>query len=181
MDDIAKHLGVSKKTIYQFYKDKDDLVCVLSEKMLNCYMSSFEELGKSAKDAVDEILQLMTYLEKKIWQEMNPNMIYDMQKYHPRAWKKFNEFKQDCIMRMVEQNISTGVQQGLYRKDINPKVLAILRMEEVEMGMNPAVFPGDKFNIGEVQIVLLDHFLHGIVTIKGHRLINKYKQIIEEE
>ena len=82
---------------------------------------------------------------------------------------------------MVENNLRRGIKEGLYRPDINIKVLAKLRIEQVELAMNPAVFPPAKFNIGDVQVTLLDHFLHGITTLKGHKLINKYKQIKEED
>ena len=84
-------------------------------------------------------------------------------------------------MRMVEDNLRKGISQGLYRRDINIPVIARLRIEEVEMGMNPEMFPSQQFRLADVQIALFDHFLHGITTLKGHRLINKYKQITEEE
>ena len=82
---------------------------------------------------------------------------------------------------MEKKNLKKGIAQGLYRSEIDTKIMARLRIEEVDLAMNPAVFPPDKFNLTVVQVALLDHFLHGILTIKGHKLINKYKQVIEEE
>jgi TetR/AcrR family transcriptional regulator, cholesterol catabolism regulator len=104
-----------------------------------------------------------------------------MQKYHPVSWKQFKDFKNECIMEMVVKNLYKGVEQGLYRKDMDIKVIATLRLQEVEMAMDPFVFSPGKFSIASVQLALLDHFLHGITTIKGHKLINKYKQVEEEE
>jgi hypothetical protein len=74
-----------------------------------------------------------------------------------------------------------GIKDGIVRKDIDPKILAKLRMEEVEMGFNPLLFPPEKFKILDVQLSLIDHFLHGICTLKGHKLINKHKELKEEE
>jgi TetR/AcrR family transcriptional regulator, cholesterol catabolism regulator len=51
----------------------------------------------------------------------------------------------------------------------------------VTMVFNPAIFPPDKYAIKDVQVILLDHFVHGITTLKGHKLINKYKHVTEEE
>ena len=82
---------------------------------------------------------------------------------------------------MVESSINGGKEQGIVRQDIDTKILSRLRMEEVEMAFNPAVYPPDKFNHVEVQVALTEHFLYGICTLKGHKLINKYKQIQEEE
>jgi hypothetical protein len=85
------------------------------------------------------------------------------------------------MAQMVERSIERGKKEGLVREDINSKVLSRMRIEQVEMGLNLDVFPPDKFKIVEIQLSMLDHFLHGICTLKGHKLINKYKQLIEEE
>src|ERR1700753_3107574 len=108
---------------------------------------------------------------------MNPNLFYDLQKYHPKVWKLFKRFKEDCIENMVEESIRKGIEQGLVRSDINTKIIARLRMEEVEMAFDAETFPPEKFKIIDIQLSLLDHFLHGICTLKGHKLINKHKQL----
>ena len=74
-----------------------------------------------------------------------------------------------------------GKKQGLVRADVNTKIMARLRMEEIEMGFSPEKFPPDKFKIVDVQLALIEHFLYGICTLKGHKLINKYKQVVEED
>ena len=73
-----------------------------------------------------------------------------------------------------------GMDMGYYRPDINVEVLSRLRMEEVEWGFDPKVFK-EKVHLDEIQVQLIEHFLYGICTLKGHKLINKYKQIQEEE
>lgn len=180
MDDIARHLGMSKKTIYQFFRDKDEIVHELTTNTLALHRQNFEELVASSTDAIDEILKTMEYVGF-MFKQMNPNLFYDMQKYFPKAWLQFREFKEQRMMQMVEENFRKGIEQGLYRNDISAKILARLRIEEVEMAMNPAVYPANEYDLTQVQVALLDHFLFGIVTIKGHRLINKYKQIEDNE
>jgi TetR/AcrR family transcriptional regulator, cholesterol catabolism regulator len=180
MDDIAKHLAMSKKTIYQFYEDKNQLLNTLTKNLLLKNQYEIEEVTVSSKDAIHEIIQIMKHMDI-MFSQMNPNLFYDMQKYHPVSWKQFKDFKNECIMEMVVKNLYKGVEQGLYRKDMDIKVIATLRLQEVEMAMDPFVFPPGKFSIASVQLALLDHFLHGITTIKGHKLINKYKQVEEEE
>lgn len=180
MDDFAKHLGISKKTIYQFFANKDEIVNTLTKEHLVEHRCQFEESAKSSKNAIEEIMEMMKHTSV-IFTQMNPNVFYDMQKYHPESWGYFKDFKDQCIMGAVEENLQKGIQQHLYRKDIDVKIMAKLRIEQVEMAMNPAVFSPDVFNLSIVQVALLDHFLHGITTLKGHKLINKYKQIIEEE
>jgi AcrR family transcriptional regulator len=180
MDDIAKHLSISKKTIYRFFDEKDQIVNACCSGDLSDHGCRMEEIAKNSKDAIHEMMGFMNHLSG-MFSAMNPNLFYDLQKFHPDAWKAFRNFKEQKMMMMVEDNLKRGIKEGLYRADINIKVLARLRIEQVELGLNPVVFPPAKFNFREVQLALLDHFIHGITTLKGHKLINKYRQIKEDE
>ncbi|MDQ3047735.1 MAG: TetR/AcrR family transcriptional regulator [Bacteroidota bacterium] len=180
MDDIAKHLAISKKTIYQFFEDKNEVVETLLQVKLKEDECAFQQIHEESENVIMEMLSLMKHIGA-MFSKVNPNIFYDLQKYHPTAWKQFKVFKEDCMSKMVESAISRGITEGLVRSELNPKIIAKLRIEEVEMGMNATIFPPDKFNMAELQIALLDHFLHGICTLKGHKLINKYKQLNEEE
>jgi len=180
MDDIAKHLAISKKTIYQFYSDKNEMVETLMTMSLKNDECEFKQIQSDAENVIVEVFNMMKHMGN-MFSKINPNIFYDLQKYHPNAWKQFKTFKEECMAKMVESSIERGIKEGLVRTDVNSKVLSRLRIEEVEMGFNPLVFPPDKFKILEVQVAMLDHFLLGICTIKGHKLFNKYKQITEEE
>lgn len=180
MDDIASQLSISKKTIYKHFAEKDKMVQACCTNEFHEHLFRLETIKKNSRDAVHECIEMMNYLSG-FFSRMNPNMFYDLQKYHPHSWKAFRAFKEQKIMSIVEENLKRGIREGYYRKDINIKILARLRVEEVEMGFNTQLFSHSKFSLGEIQLTLLDHFMHGITTLKGHKLINKYKQIAEEE
>lgn len=180
MDDIAKHLAISKKTIYQFYGDKNELVEMLMTVKLKEDECEFKQIQEESENVIEEVFNMMKHMGI-MFAKINPTIFYDLQKYHPNAWKKFKTFKHECMAKMVEESIERGIKEGLVRSDLNSKILARLRIEQVEMGLNSDIFPTDKFKIVDVQITMIDHFLHGICTLKGHKMINKYKQIIEEE
>ena len=180
MDDIAKHLAISKKTIYQFYSDKNELLDMLMKNRMKLNRAEFELLAKNSENVIAEVFAIMKHMGI-MFSQMNPNFFYDLQKYHPNIWKVFKKFKEECIEQMLEDSVKKGILQQLVRADINTKIITRLRMEEIEMGFNPQIFPPDKFNIMDVQLALLEHFLHGICTLKGHRLINKFKEVVEEE
>ena len=179
MDDIASTLGISKKTIYQYYNDKSQLVKSFTDTELRLQEKDMHDIQKLSVDAVEEILQMMAHLER-FFNRANPAVFYDLQKYHPQSWNSFKLFKEKCIIGFVEDNLKRGIHQNLYRKELKTKILARLRIEEVEMGFNSAIFPPDKFKIAEVQLTLIDHFLHGIVTLKGYKLIEKYKKVLNK-
>jgi AcrR family transcriptional regulator len=180
MDDIAKHLAISKKTIYQFFEDKNEMVETLMSQSLKKDECEFKQIQAESENVIVEVFNMMKHMGV-MFSKVNPNIFYDLQKYHPNAWKQFKVFKHECMAKMVEDSIERGIKEGLVRSDLNAKVLARLRIEEVEMGLNSEIFPPDKFKMLDVQLAMIDHFLHGICTIKGHKLINKFKQVTEEE
>ncbi len=180
MDAIAAHLGMSKRTIYDSYEDKHALVKALTKQELEFQEKELEDIRKQAVNSIDEIMRAMSCVGKT-FEKINPALFYDLQKFHSDAWKQFRSFKEQRLQVFIEENLKRGIKQELYRKDLKIKILAKFRIEQVEMGFNPAIFPQSKFNLTEVQLVLLDHFLHGITTLKGHKLINKYKHVTEEE
>lgn len=180
MDDIARHLGVSKKTIYQFFSNKDELINEVISFHLEKQEKIMDDITNKSIDPVDQLLKLTEYFRSS-FQNINPNLMYEVEKYYPAAWNIFLEHKSCCIHETIVSTLLNGIEQGYFRKDQDVEILAIMRMEMIHLGFNPNIFPAQKFKLSEVQGQLLDHFLHGICTLKGHKLINKYKHIIEEE
>ncbi|MFN5794805.1 MAG: TetR/AcrR family transcriptional regulator [Bacteroidota bacterium] len=180
MDDIAKQLGMSKKTIYQHFSDKDKLVESLIREHITRNTSKMCHFKASAKNAIEEVLYTMKHLGE-MFSKINPTMFYDLFKYHHESWKIYKDFKDKYIASIVEANLARGIQEKLYRSDIHIKVLAKLRIEQVEMGFNQDIFPSDQFSLVEVQIEMLKHFLLGISSIKGHKLVNAHMNILEHD
>jgi TetR/AcrR family transcriptional regulator, cholesterol catabolism regulator len=180
MDDIARHLGMSKKTIYQSFKEKDEIVHRLMQSHIKKDECTFTETYAKATNVVEEVFNMMRNITE-IFSRINPLLFYELQKYYPQSWKLMKDFKEEFVQKMVEQSLEKGKKDGYVRQDVNTRILSRLRMEEVELAFNPAVYPADKFSIVEVQLTLVEHFLYGICTLKGHKLINKYKQVVEEE
>jgi AcrR family transcriptional regulator len=180
MDDIARQAGVSKKTLYQVFRNKEDLIETLLINNLEQNKIVFEGISKNSSNAVQEIMMLMEYLAE-MFSEINPHIFYDLQKYHIEIWKIFNDFKINYLFHKIVKNIERGISENLYRTNINKEILAIMRIEQVEMALNPSLFLPKVFKIEEIQIVFLDHFLHGIATLKGYKLINTYKQIVGDK
>jgi TetR/AcrR family transcriptional regulator, cholesterol catabolism regulator len=175
MDDIASHLGMSKKTIYNFYTDKNLIVQSLTNKELEHQIKDLHDIRRTSVDPVEEIVKVMSHVGQT-FTRICPTLFFDLKKYHPAAWLSFKSFKETEMIGFIEENLRKGVKLELYRKELQIKILARLRIEEVEIGFNTVYFPENKYNISEVQLALLDHFLHGIVTLKGFKLINKYKK-----
>lgn len=178
MDDIAKHLGMSKKTIYQFFKDKNELVVALVKKKLQEDEDQMCALIKKSDNVIEEMINMMKCSEE-IFSRINPIVIHDLQKYHPEAWEQFQAFKAKVIVHTLEELLTKGIKQGYIRPDIDVKIMARMRVMQVEMGFNTNIFPLAEFSPWKVQYQLLEHFNFGICTLKGYKLLDEYKNVIK--
>ncbi len=180
MDEIARELGMSKKTIYQFYKEKDDLVNQLLEAELLDQECGFNELSERASDAIHEIL-LISERMREMMQNINPIFFLDLQKFYPSGFARFQRFKEECGYQNVLRNLKKGVEQGLYREDLDIELASRYRMAQLDMLMFGNYFSFERHSIARISDELLHIFMYGITTLKGHRLINHYKKIKDVE
>ena len=107
---------------------------------------------------------------------MNPSMLHDLEKYHPGGYKKFLEHKNKFLYEMVKKNIERGIKEELYRPEIDIEIMARYRLESMMLAFNADLFPMSKFNLVKLHQEILEHFLYGLATLKGYKLILKYKQ-----
>lgn len=175
MDDIARHLAVSKKTLYQHFADKEDIVTVACESHLARQVDEFKLIRKTAKNALEELFHLSVCLKRNM-EAMNPSLLFDLQKYHPRAWRVWLEHKHTFIGDSVVKNLKQGIAEGYFRPEMNPEIIATVRLELVQLAFNDDLFPRDRFRLPDVQAQIFDHFVFGLLTEKGRKLYMKYKQ-----
>ena len=179
MDEIARHLGMSKKTLYQFFRDKDEMVHSLMMQKIEDDKSMCIKTYDTAENVVEEVFDMMKNLREMLG-NINPIIFHELNKYYPNTWKLFDDFKNSFLLESIENSLRKGQEQDLVRKDIDIKILSRMRLENFEMAFFGRAFPTDKFNFLEVQLAMTEHFLYGICTLKGHKLINKYKNITED-
>lgn len=176
MDDIARHLSVSKKTLYQHFADKEDIVTVTCKAHLDRNALEFQSIRTSAKNAIEELALLSVCLKRNM-QDINPSLLFDLQKYHPKAWSVWLDHKSKFIRESVVRNLKQGIEEGYFRPEIDPEVMAAVRLELVQVAFNEDIFPRERFKLPEVHMQMFDHFVYGLVTDKGKKLFLKYKGI----
>jgi TetR/AcrR family transcriptional regulator, cholesterol catabolism regulator len=175
MNDIAAELGLSKKTLYQYYADKEALVAAVMQAIIINNEGDCNAAIQKAKNAVDEIFEVMEMIEKML-RNMNPSVLYDVQKYHPSTFACFEKHKNEYLYNMVRKNLERGIQEALYRLEINVAVIARFRLESIMIPFRPEFYSKNNINLADVEKEIIEHYLYGIATLKGHKLILKYKQ-----
>ena len=175
MDDIAHSLGMSKKTLYQYYADKDELVNAMIRNHIQQMQTDCESCREQANDAIHEIFITMERIVDEL-SNMNPMVLYDLEKFHYKSYQHFKEHKDKYLVKIVRNNIEWGISQGLYRDDVNVDVMSKYRMESMMIPFNVAVFPPGKYNLATISEMIIENFIFGLATIKGHQLIQQYNE-----
>ena len=175
MDDIANNLGMSKKTLYQYFADKDELVEAVVDGHIDIVEGDCMNCRKDAKDAIHEIFLTMEHIMEE-FNNMNPMLLYDLEKFHFKAYQRFKNYKDKFLLQIIRSNIEWGIKEELYRADLNVDVLSKYRIESIMIPFNVAVFPPGKYNLAKTSQIMIENFTYGLATIKGHKLIQKYNE-----
>lgn len=173
MDDIANKMGISKKTIYQFYSDKEQLVAEVVKQITSQNQQQCDIDISNSENAIHEIILAMEQMSK-LFQKMNPSILFDLQKYYPQAYKFFLVHKNEFVFEKIRQNIIRGVKEGLYRSDMNIEIVSRYRVESIVIAFNPEFQSSVKSGLVDIAKELSTYFLFGVANEKSHKLIYKY-------
>jgi AcrR family transcriptional regulator len=175
MDDIANHLGISKKTIYQHYADKDALVLEVVKDDTSSMEATCDLHCAAATNAIDEIFRIMAFTDE-LFRNMNPSILYDLEKSYPAAYRVFENHKDHYFYPAIRKNLERGIQEGLYRPDIKTDIMAAYRVAGSLLVFTPKLFNTREHTVAEISHEIMEHYLFGVVTEKGYKMIVKYKQ-----
>jgi AcrR family transcriptional regulator len=175
MDDIAVGLGMSKKTIYQWFKDKDELVDAIVEDDIRDIQRDCQVCLEESANAIEEIFLTIDRMIVHM-RNMNPTILYDLHKFHFQSFRKFTDHKNRYLKQVVATNLRRGMAEGLYREKINVEILSRYRLESMMMPFNQDIFPATEFNMFDITMALIENFLFGVVSLKGYGLIEQYQE-----
>lgn len=124
MDDIASELGISKKTLYQHFENKYDVVLKVTQHEIK---SEFDELDKICDLQTNAISQLLVVSKSVISKlhNLNSSLLYDMNKYYPEIWGKLNNQRKEYLLALIQRNFQIGMKQGIYRSNLKPESINV--------------------------------------------------------
>lgn len=174
MDDIAAKMGISKKTIYQYFKDKDELVSLVIDDVISGNRIKCECSVSQSLDPIHEVFLTLDHIGE-IFKAMNPSVLFDLQKYHPLAFQKVQKHRNEDLYQIIRRNLDAGIEQGLYMPNLNPEILARFRVASMFIPLSPEFFNNADYTLYEAQEEILFNFLFGLLTPKGYELAMQYK------
>ncbi len=175
MDDIARRAGISKKTLYLHFANKEEVV---NESVIwyknNTTASCAQVLGE-AENAVEAMVKILAFFDT-MNKRINPMALFEMQRYYPEAYKTFRDLLKDRDVAMMRDNILQGIKEGLYRENIDADIMARYRLESSLLMFQPNLMVNDRNSLIAVAMEIGEHFIYGLVTHKGEELYITYKE-----
>ncbi len=172
MQDVSSKLGMSKKTLYQFVKDKKDLVkkgmclCIEEEQ------SFLSKVTKESENAIDELIGFTLFVNSRL-RDMHVSVIYDIKKYHPESWKMMDDHKQMFVKKAILENTKRGIKEGIYRKNLNPEIITSLYMVMVESFFQVNDHFGKDVKLEELHLEMIRYHVRGVANDKGIALLKE--------
>lgn len=172
MDDIANEVGISKKAIYEFFDDKNALVDAVVNEIIQSHEKLFESSRSTSKDAIDEVIKQDQGLSS-ICNGIKPSFFYQLENFFPDVWQALDEYKLKMYKNIIE-NLARGQNERIYRKDIDEKLIADLRLHQLINLLKPQLLTDLNVRIKQLADEFTLLYLHSIATEKGKELIDKY-------
>lgn len=174
MDDVAHRSGISKKTLYQHFDNKNAIVgdtMLFYKEGMRCQCDS---IVRAASNAVEAFVKIKVHFDK-VYKELNPIALHELQRFYPEGYQQFR-LNMESDVAAIKANLDQGVAEGLYRPEVNTDVMALFHMESLLMIMLPNMIVKDRFDLYTVSREIMEHYIYGIVTAKGEKLYRKYKE-----
>lgn len=166
MDDMAKELKVSKKTLYKYVKDRPELASKSMEWKLAFDKKTVNDIVAKNLNAVEELCEISNFYCSNLV-KMHPSLHFDLEKYYHDAWSQFIEYRNGFLYNTMLSNIKKGIKDGSYRNNFDIEVIVTLYIMKVDMVFDPRIFPVSKFKFAEVYIEMVKYHLSGIVSEQG--------------
>jgi TetR/AcrR family transcriptional regulator, cholesterol catabolism regulator len=174
MDDIARRAGISKKTLYQHFANKEEVVNESVIWYKNNTTANCAAVLNDAENAVEAMVKMLAFFDE-MHKRINPMAMFEMQRFFPQAYKTFRDMLVEKDVVMIRDNILQGIKEGVYRDDVNADLMARYRLETSMLILQPNLLVNDRNSLMSVAMEIGEHFLYGLMTPKGEKLYQKYK------
>lgn len=173
MDDIARKLGMSKKTLYQYVENKQDLIAKTIVASIEEEKIMMAAARATSEDSIEEMLKIARFAIQQL-RKLSPTLVYDLQKYYRNIWQLVHKLHREHGQQIIKENIERGKAQGIYRSDVNADILAKMYVMGTFAVVDEELFPLKNYNKEKLFIEFIKYHIHGIASEKGLELYKKH-------
>ncbi len=171
MDELSEELGISKKTLYQNFRSKDDLLDAVIEWQIILLTGKMREVVESSDDFIDKIYSIYMSVGKMICQ-VSKQFQDDIRKYRPDLWKRVEEVRAKQVLGGFSHMLDEGIRLGLVRDDLNREIVLLMYLSAIQGIINPEVLVRSSFSTEEAFQTILRVYFDGILTETARKLFH---------
>lgn len=172
MDDLARELGVSKKTLYQYIENKADLISQIILNHVEEETDCINNICDQTLNAVEQMLVIGKYVVQQLG-KISPTVVYDLKKYYRQSWELMEMLHRQHVYQVIVKNIEKGIKEGLYRENLNTDVIAKLYVGKTFLLVDEDIFPLKNYEKEHLFREFIFYHLFGIVSQKGLKTLEK--------
>lgn len=178
MDDMARELGMSKKTLYNYFNDKNDLVVQIITAKTQYDQFKCDAVKKETPNAIASMIEINSHVAAMM-KNVHQSVFYDLKKFHPEAMEILHNHKWKFVKQAILDNIQRGKREGLYRDEINEEITARTYVGATDLISDGEVFTDLDLSSDKIFYEIIKQHLFGLVNESGKEilieLINKYE------
>jgi AcrR family transcriptional regulator len=179
MDDVARQCGVSKKTLYQHFGDRQALLASIVDSLLAEHAQAALQCRNKAQNAVQE-LALLLQGPFALLASVNGSFFYELEKFIPQAWEQLRRYRSEEIEPGVRRNLERGIAEGYYRPGLSLPVTIAIRMQQLRTALQPTNWPA-RTDAATLMKEFTIFYLNAVANEKGRKLIPKYFNTNDEQ
>lgn len=172
MDDVAHELGISKKTLYLYFSDKDDLVMQVLNFEGEKRTKAYKKIYDLRLNAIEELLEVNRYMNHMM-REYSAVVDYDLKKYYPEHYAKTQEMRREKMFESLINNMIKGKKEGLFREDLNEEIIAKLYVSRIMSMTENSSFSLVELSSPQVFSELIIYHIRGIANDKGIKMLEE--------
>ncbi len=171
MDDVCRELGISKKTLYQYFNDKNELVSNCITNHLNNTNCSCNNIINANDDAIDTMVKITEFVGNQL-KSINPSALYDLKKYFRESWDLLDKNMKSFVYDNIKRNIEQGQKKGYYRKDLNIDIVSAIYVHLINLVIDPELINKGMDN-RTLHLEIIKYHIRAICTAKGQELFDE--------
>jgi len=172
MADIAREMGMSKKTVYTHFETKENIVHQGMLQRIKDEETFVAEIIKTYNNPIDQFLNIQKHVSDYL-RTLNPSTIYDLEKYYKKTWQLFESHKSNFLYKTIVKNLEDGATQGYYRTDFDVDLVARIYVGGVDSIFNSNVFPVNQYPFYKIHQQYMMYHLNAIISTKGKKYLTK--------
>ena len=166
MDEIASSLGVSKKTIYKYFKNKTELIDAVTDNIFNTICYGIDGICALGMNPIDELFSIKKLVMEHLKDEKSSPQ-YQLQKYYPKIYASLKQKQFHIMQNCVINNLKEGIKLGLYRSSIDLEFISRIYFNGMVGIKDKDLFPLKNYSMNTLMNFYLEYHLRGICTEKG--------------